>query len=238
MDLKEIDILGNNIGNHWYYWSKSRAVLKILNTMNPKTILDIGAGSGFFSQFLLDNSSAQEAWCVDINYEKNSDILHNNKPIHFRQSIEQSDADLVLLMDVLEHVENDVNLLKEYYEKVPKGTKFLISVPAFQFLWSDHDVFLGHYRRYTLKSCKKIIQNAGLSVTDCCYFYGIVFPLCAILRLSQRIKIFKKSSAKSQLKKHNSIINIILKLLCKIELPIIHFNKFFGITVFCLAEKV
>ena len=185
MDLKEIDVFGGDIGKHWYYWAKAKAVSKWLGDTQLKTILDVGAGSGFFSSYLLEYSSAQEAWCVDINYEADSDTTHSGKPMHFRKSVGQVEADLVLLMDVLEHVEDDIGLLMEYVAKVPKAAKILVSVPAFKFLWSGHDVFLGHYRRYTLKEVHSVLEKAGLSLIDGGYFYGLVFPIAASIRTMQ-----------------------------------------------------
>lgn len=237
MDLKEIEVFREDIGLHWYYWAKAKAVSKWLGDTQPKAILDVGAGSGFFSSYLLERSSAQEAWCVDINYEADSDTTHSGKPLHFRKSVEQVDADLVLFMDVLEHVEDDAGLLMEYAAKVPKGAKILVSVPAFKFLWSGHDVFLGHYRRYTLKEVQSVLKKAGLSLIDGGYFYGFVFPIAASIRMMQNI-FSKGSEPKSQMQKHSPLVNSILKAMCAAELPVMRYNKFAGLTVFCLAEKV
>ena len=56
---------------------------------------------------------------------------------------------VILLMDVLEHVDDDVGLLRAYAEPARPGTRFIVSVPAFSWLWSAHDEFLEHRRRYT-----------------------------------------------------------------------------------------
>ena len=161
MDLKETDILGASINEHWYYRSKANAMIRLLSGVSPSIILDIGAGSGFFSKKLLSDTMAIEAWCVVISYESDSDDLEAEKPIYFRKSVGKVNADLVLLMDVLEHVDDDVGLLREYVTKVPRGAKFLISVPAFQFLWSGHDVFLEHKRRYRLNQMERVVRQAG-----------------------------------------------------------------------------
>ena len=236
MDIKEIDILKGDIGQHWYYRAKAQALCKWINQMQPKIILDVGAGSGFFSSYLLEKSPAQEAWCVDINYDADSEVTCADKPLHFRKSVGELDADLVLFMDVLEHVEDDVGLLMEYAAKIPKGAKILVSVPAFNFLWSGHDVFLGHYRRYTLKEVRDVLKKAGLSVIDGGYFYGFVFPIAASIRMIQNI-FSKVSEPKSQMHKHSPLVNSILKAMCATELPLMRYNKFAGLTVFCLAEK-
>jgi SAM-dependent methyltransferase len=237
MDLKETYILGPDIDRHWYYSSKAKAMTRLLDAWEPATILDVGAGSGFFSRHLLAHTPAKEAWCVDISYEVDSDSSEAGKAIHYRRSIEAVDADLVLLMDVLEHVDNDVVLLREYVDKVPSGSRFLITVQAFQFLWSGHDDFLEHKRRYTLRQLEDAVRSAGLDVKQGAYYFGMVFPIAASIRLAQKA-IIGGGTARSQLTKHHPITNSALKALCCAELPFLKFNRVAGLTVFCLAEKV
>lgn len=236
MDLKESDILGNDISDHWYYSSKARAMTKMLDGLIVQAVLDVGAGSAFFSRYLLASTGASEAWCVDTSYSAEYDQPEGNKSIHFRRSIGSIDADLVLLMDVLEHVDDDIELLRSYVAKVPRGSKFLITVPAFQFLWSGHDDFLEHKRRYTLNQLEKTAQMSGLTVRRGAYYFGVVFPIAATMRIWQKIFGDSKSN-RSQLDRHSPIINTLLKLLCGIELPMMKINRLAGLTAFCLAEK-
>lgn len=237
MDLKETDILGEHICDHWYYRSKRAAMQKFLGEIRPTSILDVGAGSGFFSRALLDRTGATTAWCVDISYPQDSDELAGSKPIHFRRSVEQLDTDLVLLMDVLEHVDDDVGLLADYVGKVPSGSHFLISVPAFQFLWSDHDIFLEHKRRYRLHEIEAVAQKAGLEVLRGSYYFGAVFPIAASLRLLERGRGHAERQPRSQLKRHSPMVNAMLNALSAVELPALAFNRFAGLTAFCLARK-
>jgi 2-polyprenyl-3-methyl-5-hydroxy-6-metoxy-1,4-benzoquinol methylase len=235
MDLKETDILGSSIDQHWYYASKAAATMRLLGTTPYKRILDVGAGSGFFSHYLLTHSSASEAWCVDISYDADSDATTSGKPVHYRRSIDAVDADLVLLMDVLEHVDDDIGLLKTYVEKVPSGSRFLITVPAFQFLWSGHDDFLEHKRRYTLAQLEAVVRKSGLTVKQGAYYFGLVFPIAATLRLLP--KGAQPSPPRSQLKQHHPLVNTMLKTLCSVELPFMGANRLAGLTVFVLAQK-
>ena len=150
MDLKEEDILGADIGRHWYYRSKAAALRRIVGGLRPRHILDVGAGSGFFSRHLLAETGAQSALCVDIGYASDRDDSEAGKPVLYRRDTGPTDCDLVLMMDVLEHVDDDRGLVRHYAAKVPSGAHFLVTVPAFRFLWSGHDVFLEHKRRYRL----------------------------------------------------------------------------------------
>ena len=235
MDLKETDILGSSIDQHWYYASKAAATTRMLGNTPVTRILDVGAGSGFFSHHLLRHSAAREAWCVDISYDQDSDATTAGKPVHYRRGIDSVDADLVLLMDVLEHVDDDVGLLKAYVDKVPSGSRFLMTVPAFQFLWSGHDDFLEHKRRYTLAQLETVARDAGLNVKQGAYYFGLVFPIAATLRLLP--KGAQPLPPRSQLKQHHPLVNTVLKTLCRVELPFMGANRLAGLTVFVLAQK-
>jgi 2-polyprenyl-3-methyl-5-hydroxy-6-metoxy-1,4-benzoquinol methylase len=243
VDIKEIEILSEGmpitgIVNHWYYQSKVAATLKLMENYDPRVILDVGAGSGFFSRYMLRHTSAREAWCVDVCYPESSDSDEEGKPVHCRKEVDFVNADLVLIMDVLEHIEDDAEFLKNYVTKVPQGAKFLISVPAFQFLWSGHDVFLEHKRRYTLPQLEALVSKTGLNIEKSNYYFGFVFPAALVTRLADKIVHRKTEQKKSQLKKHSHFVNKILSTICKAELPIMSHNKFIGLTVFCVAKKL
>ena len=237
MDLKESDVLGTEIGDHWYYRSKAAAMTQLVGDFMPSTILDIGAGSGFFSRYLLRRTTAKRAWCVDIGYEMESDSVEGEKPIQFRRSIQAVDADLVLLMDVLEHVDDDIGLLSDYVRRVPPGARFLVSVPAFRFLWSEHDEFLEHKRRYTLPEVERLVGQASLTIEYSAYYFGFVFPIAVTTRLFRRWFQSDNDQPRSQLKRHNPIVNETLAAMCTAELPILAMNRLAGLTVFCLARK-
>jgi hypothetical protein len=195
-------------------------------------VLDVGAGSGVFSRLLLDHSAA-EATCVDPGYPREYEELHAGKPIRFVHGVTQSDADTVLMMDVLEHVDDDAGLLRLYAGSTPAGTRFLITVPAFQWMWSGHDVFLEHRRRYTLKQVEDVVRRAGLVPLHACYYYALPLPLAAIRRLSAR----GDKTAKSDLQMHTPAVNATLSAVCALERSFFKANRIAGLTVFCLAAR-
>jgi SAM-dependent methyltransferase len=237
MDLKEESILGNAIDNHWYYKNKASAVVYYLRGVHYQKIMDVGAGSGFFTRYLLAHTNAESGLCVDISYPDERDVLVAEKPIRYRKSCGEEDVDLVLLMDVLEHVDDDVGLLQEYVAKVPSGTYFLITVPAFQFLWSRHDIFLEHRRRYTLGYLDKVTLEAGLKLEYGSYYFGAIFPIAAGIRLGEKLLGSPSLEPESGLKIHTPFINYILSTLCRIERPIMRWNRLVGLSVFCLCRK-
>jgi 2-polyprenyl-3-methyl-5-hydroxy-6-metoxy-1,4-benzoquinol methylase len=233
MDLKEEDILGADIGRHWYYRSKAAALRRMVGALNAKRILDVGAGSGFFSRHLLAEGGAQSALCVDIGYPADRDDHANGKPVLYRRDTGPTDCDLVLMMDVLEHVDDDRGLVRHYADKVPSGAHFLVTVPAFRFLWSGHDVFLEHKRRYTLAEIEATMRDAGLQVVRGAYYFGSVFPLAAVVRLAER----NTAEPRSSLKKHGALTNSLLTVACAAELPVFPINRLAGLSAFVLARK-
>jgi len=236
MDLKELESVEGEIGNHWYFHSKALVVQKLLNKIPITSVLDVGSGSGFFSKYLLLNSDIKEACCLDIGYHNDFDDTYAAKSIHYRRSIQENNSNLVLMMDVLEHVDDDLGLLTQYVEMSKPNTYFLLTVPAFQFLWSAHDEYLEHKRRYTLAELKSVAIKSGLSIKAENYFFGLVFPLASMLRLMQKYLLRGKTPF-SQLDSHSRVTNLLLKIVCKIELNFMRFNHLAGLSVCILAKK-
>ncbi len=235
MDVKEEGLIHGDIGSHWYYKSKAKAVLKMLKGISFSSLLDVGAGSGFFSKYLLRETAAQQATCVDTAYEKDTVEAVNGKPVRFVRAAENTQADLVLLMDVLEHVDDDHGLLAQSMAGAKAGAYCVITVPAFKFLWSGHDDFLGHKRRYTLSSLRKLVASAGLEIKSIHYFYGLVFPLVVAIRMLQKLR--KNRPAQSDMRQHSAAVNGILSTACAAETGVMRLNKLMGLSVCCLCRK-
>jgi len=233
VDLKEHKALGKQADTHWYYVSKARMVTRHLPKQRHK-ILDVGAGLGWFSQWMLRNGYAQSAICVDPGYEnESSETLENGCTIDYVHRITESDADLVLLMDVLEHVDDDVALLKEYWDKAASGAVFIITVPAFEFLWSAHDDYLEHRRRYTTKRLGETIRAAGAEPQELHYFFGGIFPAAAALRLLRR----GAKADRSDMAPVPAFLNGTLKGLCRLESSVMKHNGLAGLSVVAKMVK-
>lgn len=237
MDIREEQLNEADLSRHWYFQSKARYLLRAIGGKAPHRILDVGAGSGFFSRWLLKRTRAQHATCVDIGYADERQETLGGKTILYRRRPEKTAAELVLFMDVLEHVDDDVALLKNYVEAAPPGTAFVLTVPAFPFLWSSHDIFLQHKRRYTLKSLSGVAQAAGLQIESRHYCFGFIFPIVCVTRCLDRFFVRESEVVKSTLKNHSQPVNLFLKGLCLLELPILRFNKIAGLSVMCRCWK-
>ena len=228
MDLREAALV--NVETHWYYQSKLvpfKLSLKKYSRDIRRTI-DIGAGSGFFARSLTDFDNGGIAICVDPNY--NVESIERNGALSFVREIDDSSADLYLFVDVLEHVENDLSLLKLYTTNAPGGALIMISVPAFQSLWSSHDEFLGHFRRYRLRQVKELLEKADLQIIQCSYLFGLVFPIAWFVR-----KLRRTESPSSDLSPILRPLNWLLRKLLEIE----HrssVNKLAGLSIFAVAR--
>lgn len=230
MDVKEEQLLGGAVGEHWYYRSKQLALDSLLRRVPYTSVLDIGAGSAVFSKHLLQNGAAS-AVCVDPAYPAESQESYGGKPIRYLRDVEPCQADLVLLMDVLEHVDDDVDLIRASMKGATPGAFAVISVPAFPSLFSAHDRFLDHKRRYRLQTLEDVVRAAGLDVITARYFFAMILPLVATMRLLE-----KSGPPKSSLVPHPRPVNDLMTLAHCVELPFFRFNRVGGLSVFCLAR--
>lgn len=223
--------------NHWYYQTKFRVFKRYLNYVKTKKkLLDIGSGSGVFSSLFLKHTDFTTATAVDINYPKNKTIsIQSTKKIHYTNYCHDYGADLILLMDILEHIEFDNLFLSNIVTNSEPETVYFISVPAFNRLFSPHDVYLKHFRRYNRKQLISLVEKSGLTIIKSFYCFHILFFPVALMRILK--KVFQKNlPIQSEMNlSPNPFLNHVFKW--------IHFpewfinNTFFGLTCACIAVK-
>lgn len=239
MDLRESLLLDFDESRHWYYQTKAGHVDQLLAThqVPHARVLDVGAGSGFFARHLLAQPGTQEAVCIDTAYTTPETRIVAGKPFRRLPSLPDFSAELLLFMDVLEHVDDDVSLLKAYVESQAGGAHVLISVPAFEALWSAHDDFLGHRRRYRLQALESVARSAGLEVIRGCYgFSPLILPAWFSRRLIPRLRIGTRAPS-SQLKSSGPCLNRLALAVHRLEFPFFINNRCAGLTAYCLAVK-
>ena len=232
VDLKELDLVDPN--DHWYYQAKLHAIADDVSRegFNGGYILDVGAGSGFFSTSLRSKFPGSRVLCVDPNYEGGQ--IRASQEIEFSRAATQlqiAEASLLLFIDVLEHVSDDQTLLTEYVRNASPGALVVISVPSFMSLWSGHDVFLEHFRRYRRHEALTLAKSAGLEAQRSRYLFGTTFLPLWILRRKQA-----NSLPASQMKAVSAPLNKVLSALFKLE-HTIRWNPLMGST-FLLTAKV
>lgn len=233
MDLKEQNALGDQADTHWYYVSKARMISQHLPE-RCKSLLDVGAGVGWFSKWLMKNQNVERCVCVDPGYgsaESTSTELGDR--LRYVQSVQETDADVILLMDVLEHVDDDVALLREYWNIARPGTTFIITVPAFEFLWSAHDDFLEHRRRYTIGQLRETIRRAGAEPLSIHYYFASILPVAVLVRLLRR----GKAAQGSDMTRVPTVVNRTLTAVCGLEGKLSRYNKIGGLSVVAALRK-
>ncbi len=227
MDLIEAGQLGSRVAGHWYYRAKADALDRVVGPEPVRSVLDVGAGTGFFARHLLSRGAGQ-AICVDPGYPSDHDEIHAGRVLLFRRAPPEAECDLVLMMDVLEHVDDDHALISGYIDRAQPGTRFIVTVPAFQWLWSQHDDFLEHRRRYTLPGIERVLTGAGLVLEGARYLFGGVLPVAAAMRLPERLRT-RRGPPQSQMRPVGRIVNQALLGVCRVE-ALLPGNRVAGLT--------
>ena len=161
-------------------------------------VLDVGSGDAYLAERLISClPDGSRVICVDPNYP--DDMLadrtfgENSK---LRRVREASDGqyDWVLLLDVLEHVEDDMALLREQLPLLRVQGRVLVSAPAWQALYSGHDALLGHHRRYAPSDLRRLVEAAGFDIR----LMGGLFPSLLLPRsLSKAVEVLRGYRAMS-----------------------------------------
>jgi hypothetical protein len=146
------------------------------------------------------------------------------------------------LFDVLEHIEDDVSLLKHIYEATQPGGTIYLTVPAYRWLWSHEDEFGGHYRRYTARSMSRVLAAAGFTPVYASYFFALLpLPIWLARTLPSRLGLRKSFNVAQASQDHgNRALEMLLKLTAGFERRRIRNAKQipFGGSVMAVGRKV
>lgn len=179
----------------WWNVARRRIIVHVLKTFCGATsgdILEIGCGAGANFEAL---SKFGRLYAVEPDPELRGLARKKN----LAQAVEQGSLpgalpfagrrfDLILLLDVLEHVENESSAIKAVLQRLKPGGKVLATVPAFRFLWSRIDIDSRHFRRYRRKELLRKLQCDGFNVIYSTYFNTILFPPILAVRLLNQLR--------------------------------------------------
>src|SRR6185369_10603076 len=133
-----------------------------------RSILDVGSGDAWYARRLrADLAPAARLSCWDAEYRpEHLETLARWAPgIEFSTARPSHKVDLALLLDVLEHIEDDAAFLGDLARmNLEPGAHVLVSVPAYGSLFTSHDTFLGHHRRYTPSACASLLERNGFTI--------------------------------------------------------------------------
>jgi len=218
--------------NWWWYKAKNQLLVHILNNLKNKKdlrILEIGPGLGNNISLLTSIGN------VDILEEEEEFIKYINstykksiKNIYKNLNEVKTCYDLIVMLDVLEHIEDSYNFMNKVSGILNVDGTIILGVPAYQSLWSSHDEQLKHFRRY----------NWNTIYSDCRSYkvvkkYGLNYLLLPIRYI--QIKINKITTTNESSK----IVNNLIYLIVLIEASIrkIGFNPKFGISLYAVLKK-
>ncbi len=233
------------------FWFKHRNNIianSVLKHSAEKVFFDIGGGNGFVSKRLQDEGvevllvEPGEMGALNANTRGIKNILCSTLE---NAGFVQNKIDSIGLFDVVEHIENDDAFLKNINRYMKDNGYIYITVPAYNFLWSNEDDDAGHFRRYSMTELNELLKKSGFSITYSTYIFSIL-PLPVLLFRSIPSKLgFNKNS--NQLEKHQNehkakkgLMNSLLENIWKWELSRVARNKriSFGGSCFVIGKKV
>lgn len=195
MDINEVS--GTMKSRHPWELSRTKCILEsiqpYLSGMQRSgkkgriRYLNIGAGDLYFDHALLKRYRKHSAYAVDIGYDSDRHVGGNIQKFRCLEEIEEDGFDYALLMDSLEYMEDDMEYITQLCNKLNKGAWLFFTLPAFQKLWSDHDVIVKLLRRYDRKSfLKQLGQMKQITIIEEHYFY---FTLLCIRGIQKMLRL-------------------------------------------------
>ncbi|WP_314373432.1 class I SAM-dependent methyltransferase [Sphingomonas paucimobilis] len=194
MDRIVYDRMAAHDSTHWWYRARRDILADYLTRYGklPKAarILEIGCGTGHNLPMLAAFGTVDAIEIDPAARAIASERLGRpvgDAPLPDLPGIERGAYDLIAVLDVVEHIEDDVAALAAMKACLKPDGKILIAVPAHQWMWSAHDVVNHHHRRYSKGTLVSAIEKAGLKPCKLGYFNSLLFPLAAAARIAGRI---------------------------------------------------
>lgn len=186
---------------HWWYRGRRKVLERVIDDLRLPArarILDAGCGSGRNMVEL-----ARHGTVTGIELAEASVTLARERGMGeviagsvLEMPFEADSFDLAASLDVIEHLEDDLAALRELRRVVAPGGSLLVTVPAYQWLWSGHDEINHHFRRYTRRSLLRAGEEAGWHQVRTTYFNSLLLPAAIMLRVLDR---FSRKTTESSL---------------------------------------
>ena len=207
-----------------YWWHQGR--LEIIRTYLKRTsgnssnltILNVGCGTGGTIDMLekfgkvdnVDISDEAIAFMNRLGYGNTTKVDGIDLPFGDKT------YDIVGAFDVLEHIEDHKGALSEWKRVLKDDGAIVVTVPAYQWLWSDHDTSMHHWRRYTVKSLTAVAAEAGFRAERTSYAISFSLPLVAGFRLGRKI-LHRRADPEASLVPVPQAVNKLFTTLLKME---------------------
>jgi len=196
MDLKEVQNSDQNLRHPWEtvrFEVMYKLLCSTVDWNKITTVLDVGSGDLYVCRQLALKHPHLQIFAIDNSY---GNISENQKTKWVKDSniqcfesldeLPEIKTDLILMMDVLEHIQEDELFLSQLVAEamVTPNTQLFITVPAYQALFTAHDHYLGHFRRYQKETLLSLLKQSGLEVQK----HGAFFVSLLLIRFLQKLK--------------------------------------------------
>ncbi len=233
--------------SYYWWWVGRRAVIasvmaKHFGGRSDLNMLDWGCGPGgnfpvlapYGSLLGVDASPEALRFCREAGH---ANVRPAGTVAEFMTAYPERNYDLITVFDVVEHIEGDVQFLRELQQLLKPGGHLLITVPAYQFLWSELDVAVSHVRRYTRGRITRALRTAGYSVQRASYFITIMAPLIIAFRLLGHLTGRSKKKQFSFVEFPSSVNRLFINTI-RLEAKLLRwFNLPFGTSLIVLAQR-
>lgn len=241
MDEKHLLELSLKEKNYWWHVNRRRLVLKFLDKqhLSEGRVLEVGCGGGLLSSLLTQaggNVVASDILIDAIRFAKIKGVIKGltfdaSQPWPFKKHSFQ----IIILLDVLEHIKDDVACLREARRVLRQNGMAVLTVPAHQFLFSDWDRVLGHHRRYTKSHLRRAFRDVGFQPMVISYHNALSFFPALILRGKDRL--FGRHREHAEFPDVPEIMNKCLKLWGRLECALISLKLPIGLSFFVVLKS-
>lgn len=194
MDRIVYDRMAEHDSTHWWYVARrdilAAYIARYADLPKGAAILEIGCGTGHNLPMLGAFGSVD---AIEIDPTAGAIAARRlgravgNAPLPDLDGVPDGKYDLIAVLDVIEHVADDVAALQAMARRLKPGGRILITVPAHRWMWSAHDVVNHHHRRYSKKMLTNALSAAGLGWQKLRYFNSLLFPAAVAARLAGKL---------------------------------------------------